>query len=169
MSDAAYAEEAVAHGLACFFLDDEMFSINIRLVREINPHLDITPARTAPAFVSGLVNLRGQIVTVIDLGARLGLGARTINEDSRLVILKTNEELAGLSACSLQTSDDKVGLLVDRISDVINPTDADLESPPPNLSGVVSEFLCGVCKTDGRSIGILDTQSLLTINKSAEN
>lgn len=167
--DEIYAHEAVEHGLACFFLEGEMFSVNIRLVREINPHLDITPVYTAPSHVSGLVNLRGQIVTVIDLGERLGLGKRTIDESSRLVILKTNEELAGLDNCDLETSDDKVGLLIDRIADVITPNQEDLEPPPPNLGGVGSEYLCGVCKIENRSIGILDTRSLLMMDTVAES
>jgi purine-binding chemotaxis protein CheW len=164
-----YVREAVEHGLACFFLEGEMFGVNIRLVREINPHLDITPVYTAPSHVSGLVNLRGQIVTVIDLGERLGLGKRTINESSRLVILKTNEELAGLADCTLETSDDKIGLLIDRIADVITPSQDDLEPPPPNLGGVGSEFLSGVCKIESRSIGMLDTRSLLTMATEAES
>ncbi len=160
-SDAILVTEAVEHGLACFYLDGALFSVNIRLVREINPHIDITAARRGPSFVKGLVNLRGQIVTVIDLADRLGLGHRPIMDGSRLVILKTNSELAALDDCEFETCDDKVGLLVDKISDVVTPGADQLESPPPNLKGVGSEFLSGVCKTDIEAMGILNVRRLL--------
>ncbi len=156
-----YSEEAVEHGLACFYLEDSPFSLNIRLVREINPQIDVTPAHKAPAYVSGLVNLRGQIVTVIDLGERLGVGARKIGPESRLVILKTNAELHAMDDCELESCDDKLGLLVDRISDVVNPQEDQLEPPPPNLGGVSAAFLVGVCKTESETMGILDVKSLL--------
>ncbi len=157
----ALAEETVEHGLACFYLDDGIFSVNIRLVREINPHLGITPARNAPSFVRGLVNLRGQIVTVIDLGERIGIGSRTVSPESRLVILKTNGELDDLRNQGVETSNDKVGLLVDRIADVVTPSQDDLEASPPNLNGVEAEYLAGVCKTEDSTIGILNVPALL--------
>ncbi|MCH7867470.1 MAG: purine-binding chemotaxis protein CheW [Myxococcales bacterium] len=164
--DPASQDEALEYGLASFYLGDDLFSVNIRLVREINPHLDITPARKAESFVSGLVNLRGQIVTVIDLGERLGLGRHQIGPESRLVILKTNSELAALDNCALASTDDKVGLLVDRISDVITPNSDQLELPPPNLDGSGSVYLTGVCKTDSGTMSILDVRRLLEYSPS---
>lgn len=159
--DSVSQSEALEYGLASFFLGEDLFSVNIRLVREINPHLDITPARKTESFVSGLVNLRGQIVTVIDLGERLGLGRHQIGPESRLVILKTNSELAALDGCALATTEDKVGLLVDRISDVVTPEPDQLEPPPPNLEGAESGYLTGVCKTESATMGILDVRRLL--------
>lgn len=161
MLDPEQKSEALEYGLASFFLGEDRFSVNIRLVREINPHLDITPARKTESFVKGLVNLRGQIVTVIDLGEKLGLGEREIGPESRLVILKTNAELAALDACPLSSTEDKVGLLVDRISDVVTPDSEQLEPPPPNVEGPGSEFLSGVCKTEAATLGILDVSRLL--------
>ena len=55
MFDSVSQDEALEYGLASFYLGEDLFSVNIRLVREINPHLDITPARKAESFVSGLV------------------------------------------------------------------------------------------------------------------
>ena len=165
--EATFTDESLQHGLACFYLDEDLFSVNIRLVREINAHLDISPARRAPSYVTGLVNLRGQIVTVIDLGDRLGIGSRPITDKSRLMILKTNAELEALDDCELATCDDKVGLLVDRISDVVTPTVQQLEPPPPNISGEGAEFLAGVCKTEEVSMGIIDLHRLLRISSEA--
>ena len=160
-TETSWSQESVDHGLACFYLDDDLFAINIRLVREINPHLDITPTRTAPPYVSGLINLRGQIVTVIDLGERLGIGKREIGPKSRLVILKTNAELGPLQDEGLATSDDKIGVLVDRIADVITPEADDLEPPPPNLSRIAGENLFGVCKTSDHTVGILNPTQII--------
>ncbi len=159
--DADLQSEALEYGLTSFFLGEDLFSLNIRLVREINPHLDIAPARKTESFVKGLVNLRGQIVTVIDLGEKLGLGTCEIGPESRLVILKTNSELGALDDCSLSSSEDKVGLLVDRISDVVTPGPDQLEPPPPNLDGDGGDYLLGVCKTDQATMGILDVSRLL--------
>lgn len=161
MLDSISKDEALEYGLASFYLGDDLYGVNIRLVREINPHLDITPTRKADSFVSGLVNLRGQIVTVIDLGKRIGLGQHVIGPDSRLVILKTNSELAALDNCALASTEDKVGLLVDRISDVVTPDAEQLELPPPNLEGKGSTYLSGVCKTETATMGILDVHRLL--------
>ena len=107
-------------------------------------------------------------MTVVDLGDRLGIGARTIGPESRLVILKTNGELGQLRDLGLFTSEDKAGLLVDRIADVVNPSAKDIDAPPPNLKGVAREFLWGVCKTETDTIGILDTQAVLSIERKAE-
>ncbi len=159
--DPVYQSEALEYGLASFFLGEALFSVNIRLVREINPHLDITPGRKVASYVNGLVNLRGQIVTVIDLAQRLGLGLCEIGPESRLVILKTNSELAALDDCALASTEDKVGLLVDRISDVVTPHADQLEPPPPNLDGDGSAYLVGVCQTEANTMGILDLRRLL--------
>lgn len=168
--DPVSQSEALEYGLASFYLGEDLFSVNIRLVREINPHLDITPGRKVASYVSGLVNLRGQIVTVIDLKERLGLGQCEIGSESRLVILKTNAELAALDNCLLASTEDKVGLLVDRISDVVTPASDQLEPPPPNLDGPGSAYLVGVCKTETNTMGVLDLRRLLDYNPSgAEN
>ncbi len=159
----ALAEETVEHGLACFYLDDGIFSVNIRLVREINPHLGITPARNAPSFVRGLVSLRGQIVTVIYLGERIGVGCRTVSPESRLVILKTNGELDDLRNQGVETSNDKVGLLVDRIADVVTATPEEIEPPPANVNGLDGRFFQGVHKLDSELLVLVDVDAVLDV------
>lgn len=158
------AEGPIAHfenGLACFYLCGDLYAVNLQLVGEISQHVDLTPARTAPVWISGLVNLRGQIVTVVDLAKRIGLDSGKVCADSRLLVLKTNVELAQCHAASLSTSPDKVGLLVDAIADVVTPAEDQLEPPPPNLNGIARSFLLGVCKTEDHTIGILDTERIL--------
>jgi chemotaxis signal transduction protein len=67
--------------------------INILFLREINRHIDLTPVDLAPSYVCGLMNLRGQIVTVIDLGVRLGLPPRKITAETGCIVLKSFKEL----------------------------------------------------------------------------
>ena len=154
-------DETLAHGLSSFQIDDQLFGVPVRVVREINGHLEITKVPRALSYVAGIVNLRGQLVTVLDLGERLGLGKRTIGRDSRLVVLKTNEELAGLQAKELTTADDKIGLLVDQISDVVMPSSDDLEGPPANMDSGLKPLVAGVCKAGDRTVTVLEPRQLL--------
>ncbi|MCP3985600.1 MAG: chemotaxis protein CheW [bacterium] len=153
-------------GLACFRLGEGLFAVDLKIVAEINPHLEITPARTAPSYVSGLVNLRGQIVTVVDLASKIGLEAAPITTDSRLLVLKTDAELQRTHSGELSTSPDKVGLLVDSIADVVTPENDQLEPPPPNLNGIARNLLWGVCKTKTDTIGILDAEKILATEET---
>lgn len=120
-----------------FYVDDSRFAIDILTVQEVNRHCIVTPVFGAPSWVRGLLNLRGQVVTVIDAGIVLGRTARTTNASSRLIILKTNTELALRGLSHLQTCDDPVGIQVDSVSDVITLRPESLEPPPP--CGIDSE------------------------------
>lgn len=148
-----------------FYLDNDFFGINILLVREINRHLgDITPVELAPEFVRGLLNLRGQIVTVIDLGLRLGVGPRPIGPHSSCIILKTTAELTRSDACRHlreNATSDLIGLLVDYIGDVVTVPEADIESAPAHVGGVKGRFVDGVVKLHTRLLVTLKTSELL--------
>lgn len=151
---------------ATFYVGSGRFGIDILTVREINRHLDITPVERAPEYVSGLLNLRGQIVTVVDLGMRLGLGARKIGPDSRCIVLKTTSDMIMNKSKELlkeNTSDDLIGLLIDRVGDMVSLTDEDLEPAPANISGVDSKFISGVVKlSDGLMVALRSGEILAT-------
>jgi len=148
-------------GLVTFMIAERPFAIPIGLVREINRHLDLTKVHKAPRCVRGLVNLRGQIVTVVDLSERIGLGMSDVNEESRLVVLKENADLKGEQVPGVAAADDPVGFLVDSISDVLSPDREDLESPPPNLDQSEGRHLIAVCKTEAMTVGVLNPASLI--------
>ena len=154
-------DETLAHGLATFEISGGSYGVPVRVVREINSQIDMTPVPLAPPFVRGIVNLRGQLVTVVDLGERLELGHREMDDETRLVVLKTNEEIAGLGAEGLETSDDTIGLLVDGIRDVVMPQRNDLEGPPANLPAFLEPLVSGVCKTEDHTITVLEPRVLL--------
>jgi purine-binding chemotaxis protein CheW len=119
--------------------------MDIIKVREINRILDITPVPHAPEYIRGLVNLRGQTVTVFDLGIRLGLDAREVRKSSHNIILKEGS----------------VGLLVDGIGDVIEAREAQMERPPANLQGIGVEFIDSVVKLRDELLVILSSESIL--------
>ena len=152
--------EISGEGLVSFKIDERLFAIPIGLVREINRHLELTRVHRAPFCIRGLVNLRGQIVTVMDLGERLGFGRREIQPASRLVVLKENDALRAQLPQGVGTDDATIGLLVDEISDVLNPGEEDLEAPPPHLEAAERKFLLSVCKTQGSTVSVLNPAAL---------
>ncbi|HHC25001.1 MAG TPA: chemotaxis protein CheW [Desulfobacterales bacterium] len=128
-----------------FGIDDYLLGIDILKVREINRVLDITPVQHARTYVRGLINLRGQTVTVFDLGRRLGLALRKIAEESHNIILKN----------------DAVGLLVDSIRDVVVAQDDEIEQPPANVGGIEGKFIEGIVKLEKDLLVILSAEKIL--------
>jgi len=144
-----------------FYLGDECYGIDILTVREINRQVQITPARGAPSSVRGLMNLRGQIVTVIDPAVKLGYPARELKKSTRLVILKTNADLVSLGLGKLATNDELAGLWVDRISDVITVTEDQIAPAPPDQSGKNDHLLAAVVQLKDQVIRLVDPSALL--------
>lgn len=134
-----------AHQFISFRLDDYLAGISILKVREINRLVDITPVQHAPEYVRGLINLRGQTVTVFDLGVRLGLGPRIVTEETHNIILKG----------------DAVGLLVDNIGDVVDASGGEIKAPPANLGGIAREFIESVVKLERELMIVLSSENIL--------
>ena len=95
----------------------------------------------------GILNLRGEIVSIIDLGKKLGLKSTEINDKTRNIIVSSNEE--------------HIGLMVEQICDVIQAEWNKVEKPPNNIGNVQGRFFTGVYKTEDRLIGILDVEKVL--------
>ncbi|MBN1981776.1 MAG: chemotaxis protein CheW [Chitinivibrionales bacterium] len=151
---------------ASFLLGESLFGIDVLLIREINQNIDITPVNPSPEFLLGLMNLRGQIVAVTDLGIRLGLKKREITAQSCCIVLKTTKELdrilnEGLIAET--TSNDTIGLLVDKIGDMTSIDDMYIERPPANINGVDGKYLGGVIKLEHELLATLKIKEILAI------
>ncbi len=155
------AREFVTHGLIGMRVEERLFAVPVRVVREINPPLTVTPVRRAPPAVRGLANLRGQVVTLIDLGVLLGSGPLEITDSSRLVILKTNAELGDLLDEAFRTSEDKIGLLIDEVIDVIKPCRQEVEPRPSTLGAHASSHALALCKLATVTVGILALKDLI--------
>lgn len=150
---------------ATFRLGDRLFGLDLMMIREINRILDITPVPHARGHIRGLINLRGQIVTILDLGVRLGLPRRDIGEASHNIILKASVELAAArqGAANMQASSaaDLAGFLVDAIGDVVEADDARIEPPSANVGATEGRFLSGVIKTEEGLLVLLDMHEVL--------
>ena len=133
--------------LTTFFVGDALCGMDILNVQEINKHMEMTKVPQSPDCVMGILNLRGQIVTIIDLGKRLGLSSTVLDHDSRNIIVNSAGEYIGLN--------------VQRISDVVQADLDTVEPPPANISGVQGRFFEGVYKTEDRLIGILNLEEVL--------
>ncbi|MDR3089215.1 MAG: chemotaxis protein CheW [Desulfobulbaceae bacterium] len=135
--------------LATFYVGDALCGMNILKVQEINKLMQMTKVPQAPDYVLGILNLRGQIVTIIDLGKKLGLGETDAQGDPRNIIVNSQGGY--------------VGLLVRKIGDVVEADMTKKERPPANMRGIQGEFFTGVYKTQSALIGILDIDKVLSI------
>ena len=143
---------------ATFRLEDDLFGIDVLLIDEINRNLDIVPVAGAPDFVRGLLNLRGQIVTIIDLSTRFGFGDQVITSESRGIILKTTGMLNSFREAGVlhdDTSTDLVALLVSRVEDMISLDDARIDSAPGIFSDEAGAYISGVVQMDNDLLNIL--------------
>ncbi len=135
--------------LATFYVGNALCGMDILKVQEINKIMEMTKVPQAPDYMVGILNLRGQIVTIIDLGQKLGLGNVEISNESRNIIINAPGE--------------HVGLLVTKISDVVMADPDKIEPAPANMSGIQGSFFIGVYKTENKLIGILDIKEVLKI------
>lgn len=133
--------------LATFYVGDALCGIDILNIQEINKQTEVTVVPQSADYVKGVLNLRGKIVSVIDLGQKIGLSPINFHKDNRNIIVNSHDE--------------HIGLLVDRISDVMVADPAGIEKPPANIGGIQGRFFEGVFKTDRSLIGILDIEEVL--------
>ncbi len=135
-----------------FYVDQLFFGIEVLQVQEVIRSQSMTVVPQASPMVRGLINLRGQIVTAIDLRRRLNLSDRADWEPMNVVI---------------QTDEGAVSLLVDEIGDVLEVSDDLLEPPPPTIQGMARELITGVYKLEGRLLLVLDTAKTILTLESA--
>ncbi len=144
-----------------FYINGFLFGLDIFSVREIHKQLEFTKVPLASKEVLGLVNLRGQILTMIDTSLLLQLGASELTDDSRYIILKTNMKILGEE---VNTDNDIYGLLVDKIGDVIETDSSKIESVPSNLnaenSGLNVDYVKKILKLDDKILMILNLKHL---------
>jgi purine-binding chemotaxis protein CheW len=149
-SGAEHAEpEEVDNGLQwlTFSLGDEEYALDITQINEIIKPRDITDIPRVPGFILGVISLRGIIIPVFDLCRRLNLGTGAVSSQSRVVVCQEGEMT--------------VGLLVDKITQVVRIHDKDIEPPPAVLSGPDRYFVKGVGRYDGRMLVLLQLENVL--------
>jgi len=138
--------EATEH-LVTFFLADEEYAVDVRLVQEIIRVSEITQIPRAPAFIKGVINLRGRIIPVVDLKRKLNLGDVEETRQARIVVVKIRERL--------------LGLLVDGASQVLKVPVSTIEPPPEEVVEIDANYIRGVAKLEKRLIILMDLQKIL--------
>ena len=141
--------------LIIFKLGDEEFGVDILQVREIEKlDQDVTRVPKAPSFVEGVINLRGEIVPIVDLRKRFSLVLKPVNSETRVIIVETNDNL--------------VGMMVDSVVEVMKVNVSAIEAAPQITKGVDAYFLNGVAKVDERLIILLNLERALSAEETKE-
>jgi purine-binding chemotaxis protein CheW len=135
---------AASGQLATFRLDGDLYGVEVEHVQEVLKSQGLTRVPLAPPAVAGLINLRGQVVTAIELRERLGRPPRPEGTDAVVIVVRLHGEA--------------VSLLVDSIADVVDVEAKDFEAPPDTLDGQARELIRGAYKLDGKLLLALDVQ-----------
>jgi purine-binding chemotaxis protein CheW len=133
--------------LVTFYIGDACCGIDILKVQEINKLTQVTCVPLAPDYVKGALNLRGQIITVMDIGKRLGLTSQFETRHERNIVVRFENE--------------SVGLLVDRIGDVFQTRGENIERLPVNVVASQGQYFAAVLKTNNQLISILNLAAVL--------
>lgn len=133
--------------ICTFYLDGRLYGIEVEKVQEVVRHQTMTRVPLAPKLIGGLINLRGQIVTAIELRQRVGLGERTPGQLPTNVVVKLEDGV--------------ISLLVDEIGEVVGVSGASFEAAPETLSGEARGLIGGVYKLPGRLLRLLRVEGLV--------
>ncbi|MGJ8691912.1 MAG: chemotaxis protein CheW [Thalassotalea sp.] len=130
-----------------FKLDSETYGINVMQVQEILRYTEIAPVPGAPDYVFGIINLRGNVVTVIDTRSRFGLEAAEITDNTRIVIIESDKQV--------------IGILVDSASEVVYLKKSEIDLAPNVGNDESAKFIQGVSNRDGELLILVDLNKLL--------
>ncbi len=142
------ARRTAIQQFATFYVGDILLGVDICTVQEINRQAEATRVPHAPQHVRGVINLRGDVATVIDLRTVLGLERADVTRDSRNLIIHSDGEA--------------IGLLVDRVADIVAIDAADVSPSPANLKGVDGRYFQGVYTTELELVVLLDVEQVLS-------
>ena len=137
--------EIIEYAVSC--VGDIICGFNIANVNEINKYIKITKVHGAPECVRGVINLRGKIVTVIDLRIKLGMEPLEIDEDMRIVVVRSKGE--------------DIGLLVDNVDDILPAKASEIESTPYHMHQMKGRFFSSVFKLENDLVAIVDIEKVL--------
>ncbi|RMG35981.1 MAG: chemotaxis protein CheW [Gammaproteobacteria bacterium] len=134
--------------LVTFRLADETYGINVMHVQEVLRITEIAPVPGAPSYVLGIINLRGNVVTVIDTRLRFGLPSTETDDSSRIVIIETEDQV--------------VGILVDSVAEVVELHQSEIDSAPNVGNDESSRYIQGVANREDDLLIVVDLNKLLT-------
>ena len=141
-----------------FTLGGEMFAVAILNVKAIIEYGNLTEIPLLPAFIRGVINLRGSVVPVIDLAARFGGKSTEAGRRTCVVIVEVNDEDARHD----------IGIMVDAVSEVLDIPGSEIEPPPTFGARIRADFIFGMGKVAGKFVIIINIDSVLSINEIAQ-
>jgi purine-binding chemotaxis protein CheW len=131
-----------------FFLASEEYGVDILKVQEIIGWMPITPVPLTAKYILGVINLRGKIHPIMDLKVKFGMDRCQVTDETCIIVIKTTSLM--------------MGVLVDKVSEVVNLTSGDIEETPSFGADINTEYLLGVGKTGGRVRLLLDIEKIIT-------
>ncbi|MET0028003.1 MAG: chemotaxis protein CheW [Candidatus Thiodiazotropha sp.] len=131
-----------------FILMDEVYGINVMQVQEVLRVTEIAPVPGAPSYVLGIVNLRGNVVTVIDTRKRFGLASAEVDDNSRIIVIESERQV--------------VGILVDAVAEVVELRENEIDAAPNVGTEESSRYIQGVATQEDRLLILVDLNKLLT-------
>ncbi len=134
--------------LVVFVMEKEEFACGINSVREVLKMIRVTPLPRSLDFVEGVINMRGDVIPVIDLRRRFGLPEAERTDESRIIIVEVEERM--------------VGLIVDSVREVLSLSNQQIQEAPNQVAGEKTDLITGVGKVDDRMLIILDLDRILT-------
>lgn len=140
-----------------FMLAGETYAIGILAIKEIIEHGNVTRVPMMPAFIRGVINLRGAVVPVIDLGVRFGSGATQVARRTCIVIVEVENE----------GESQDVGILVDAVNEVVDIAGANIEPAPDFGTRISTEFIAGMARIGNKFVIILQPTRVLSVDEIA--
>lgn len=150
---------AAAGQYLTFVLSGEVYALGILNIKEIIEYGHLTEVPMMPAFVRGVINLRGSVVPVVDLMARFGKGSTTIAKRTGIVIVETAEDG--------DDTQQEIGIIVDAVNEVVDISQQDIEPPPSFGTGIRPDFISGMAKRDGHFVILLNVNRVLSVDEMA--
>jgi purine-binding chemotaxis protein CheW len=146
-----------AHQYLTFLLSGEMYAVGILNVKEIIEYGNLTEIPMMPAFIRGVINLRGSVVPVVDLSARFGHTQSEVGKRTCIVIVEVRQ------------GEDKhdLGIMVDAVSEVLEIPGTEIEPPPSFGAKIRADFIAGMGKVAGKFVILLDIQRVLSVDEMA--
>ncbi|WP_375750860.1 chemotaxis protein CheW [Vibrio sp. HN007] len=137
-----------------FQLEEETYGINVMQVREVLRYSEIAPVPGAPDYVLGIINLRGNVVTVIDTRSRFGLMEGEVTDNTRIIVIESERQV--------------IGILVDSVAEVVYLRSSEIDTTPSVGTDESAKFIQGVSNRDGKLLILVDLNKLLTDEEWAE-
>ena len=140
--------------LISFGVETENYGVNIQSVKEVIKIREITKLPKAPSFVKGVINLRGDVIPVIDFRDKFGLEQKGYSDITRVIVVEVDNR--------------SIGIVVDRVSHVIRMSPEEITPPPPMIGGIAEEYLLGIGKKGEDLIILIDIEKILSNKEKIE-